>query len=108
MDKTKWRQFGNAWQKDVGVESVGENLEITLASGETFPVPWQIIDQVRHTPKLGNYRKKPVTIQAVQWDGTALGAAQILGLFGSNGGVCAPPGGGEGTIFTTCLSGCLR
>ncbi len=37
-------------------------------------------------PSARDYRKKPVTIQAMQWDGTALGATPIIDWILANGG----------------------
>lgn len=38
------------------------------------------------TPRM--FRKKPVTIEAMQWDGTAEGAGPILNWIHENGGSC--------------------
>lgn len=47
------------------------------------------------------YRKKPVEIEAMQWDGTAAGATPIIDWALSNGGSvtyrCDGPGGCPGT-----------
>ncbi len=86
------------WRRRIISTTTSPGVWRALQAGQSQAITRQ---ETRTMSDVQKYRKKPVEIEAMQWDGTAAGATPIIDWALSNGGSvtyrCDGPGGCPGT-----------